>query len=124
MRSLFALVLCLALLTAGEARAAYLTIEQEVRKEERFRKQGVIFPVLNQSGRNIAQIFGWVYGYDEKRPYKFKLVANPHKPAIRITPGPHITGKTALYWFEVPAYHLKMKKFGVWVYDASVSFER
>lgn len=124
MRILCALVFCLALLTAGEARAAYLTIAQEVKKEERIRKNGVIFPVLNQSGRNIAQIFGWVYGYDDNRPYKFKLVTNPHKPAMRVTPGPHTPGKTALYWFEVPAYHLKMKNFGVVVYDASVSFER
>ncbi len=124
MRSFCALVLCLAIFTAGEARAAYLTIQQEVKKETRIRKRGVIFPVLNQSSRNIDQIFGWVYGYEEKRPYKFKLVANPHKPAIRISPGPHEPGKTALYWFEVPAYHLKMQKFGVVVYDASVSFER
>ena len=124
MRRFCALAICLALLMAGEARAAYLTIEQEVKKELRLRKKGVVFPMLNQSGRNIAQIFGWVYGYEDKRPYKFKLVANPNKPAIRITPGPHLPGKTALYWFEVPAYHLKMKKFGVVVYDASVSFER
>ncbi len=124
MRRLYALVLCLAVLTAGEAYATYLTIEQEVKKETRLRKRGVIFPVVNQSGRNIAQIFGWVYGYGENRPYQFKLVANPNKPAMRISPGPHEPGKTALYWFEVPAYHLKMQKFGVVVYDASVSFER
>ncbi len=124
MRRICALVLCLTLLMAGETRATILAIDQEVKKENRLRKKGVIFPVLNQSGRNIAQIFGWVYGYEEKRPYKFRLVANPNKPAVRITPGPHQPGKTALYWFEVPAYHLKMKKFGVVVYDASVSFER
>lgn len=124
MRILCALVLYLALLTAGEASAAYLNIDQEVKKETRIRKRGVIFPVTNQSGRNINQIFGWVYGYEEKRPYKFKLVANPNKPATRITPGSHEPGKTALYWFEVPAYHLKMQNFGVVVYDASVSFDR
>lgn len=124
MRFLRALMLCLALLGTGEARAAYLTIDQEVKKEMRFHKLGVIFPVTNHSDRNINQIFGWVYGYEEKRPYKFLLVANPHKPATRITPGLHEPGKTALYWFAVPAYHLKMKNFGVVVYDGSVSFDR
>ena len=124
MRRLFAPVLCLVLLVAGEAHAAYLTIGPEVYKEEREDKGGVVFPVLNNSPRNISQIFGWVYGYGEKRPYRFKLAANPHKPAMRITPGVHAPGKTALYWFEVPAYYLDMKKFGVVVYDASVSFER
>ncbi len=124
MRYFCALALCLALLMAGEAHAAILTIGQEVKKEYRFRKNGVIFPVVNHSNRNITQIFGWVYGYEEKRPYKFRLVANPNRAAIRITPGPHTPGKTALYWFEVPAYHLRMQKFGVVVYDASVSFER
>lgn len=124
MRILRALMLCLALSAIGEASAAYLTIEQEVKKETRLRKRGVIFPVTNHSGRNINQIFGWVYGYEEKRPYKYTLVANPNKPATRVTPGSHEPGKTALYWFEVPAYHLKMQKFGVVVYDASVSFDR
>jgi len=88
------------------------------------RRGGVVFPVTNQTNRNINQIFGWVYGYEEQPPYRFKLVSNPHAPARRVTAGPHPPGETALYWFPVPAYHLKMKNYGVVVYDASVSFDR
>ncbi|MBI5179003.1 MAG: hypothetical protein HZA04_07055 [Nitrospinae bacterium] len=121
MRGVIASILLSAVLMAGAAQAAYLGLGEEANREKR--KGGVVFPVMNKTNRNINQIFGWVYGYEEKQPYAFKLAANPHAPARRVTAGPHLPGQTALYWFPVPAYHLKMKKFGVVVYDASVSFD-
>lgn len=145
MRGLFALLSVFAFSFATVAHAAYLVLGEEVRQEvrkgeedkqdkqevgkaeevkRRVRKGGVVFPVINKTNRNINQIFGWVYGYEGKQPEKFILVSNPNAPAKRISPGPHLPGKTALYWFQVPAYHLKMKQFGVVVYDASVFFDR
>jgi len=122
MRGVIASILAAVLLAAGASHAAYLGLGREANKEKR--RGGVVFPVTNQTNRNINQIFGWVYGYEEQPPYRFKLVSNPHAPARRVTAGPHPPGETALYWFPVPAYHLKMKNYGVVVYDASVSFDR
>jgi hypothetical protein len=142
MRGLFALLSVFVFSSATVAHASYLGLGEEVRQEVRKgeevklevgqggeiklkeRKGGVVFPVINKTNRNINQIFGWVYGYEGKQPEKFILVSNPNAPAKRISPGPHLPGKTALYWFQVPAYHLKMKQFGVVVYDASVFFDR
>lgn len=122
MRGLSILLLLCLLVPSGAADASYLGLGDEVKPEKR--KGGVVFPITNKTNRNINQVFGWVYGYNDITPYKPVQASNPNTPAIKVSPGAHLPGKTALYWFQVPAYHLKMKKFGVVVYDASVFFDR
>ncbi len=95
---------------------------EEIQKNER--KNGVYFPVTNNSVKRIDQIFGRVYGYSNEKPYAFRLVNNPHEAATRVTPGPHQPGKTAIYLFNVPNYRLRHEKYGLVVFDVSISFNR
>lgn len=119
MRSV-AVFLAFLVLTAVPARAMYVSVGEEPVPQKR--AGGVVFPVVNRTNKAIDRIHGWVYGYQQTAPHNFHLVANPHSPAERVTPGPHLPGKTALYWFRVPAYYLTMPKYGVVIFDAAVSF--
>lgn len=109
-------------LAVQAAEAGFVTIHKEMREDKR--KGGVIFPIANNTNKTIDQIRGWVYGYNEKKPYGFSLVNNPHEAAIKINSGPHLPGTTSLYWFRVAPYRLERGKFGVTIYDAAISFKR
>ncbi len=95
---------------------------EEIKKDER--NNGVYFPLTNNSVKSIDQIFGRVYGYSKEKPYAFRLVNNPHEAATRVTPEQHQPGKTAIYRFNVPNYRLKHEKYGLVVFDVSISFNR
>lgn len=110
----------LLLFSAGESRAWYVTIHDEPEDDRRI--GGVVFPLTNNTGKNIDRVFGWVYRYQEEKTETPILVSNPHIPAVKVSPGFHKPGEKALYWFKVPQYLLTQDKFGVVIYDASVRF--
>ena len=114
--------LLLTILFSGEASAWYVTIHDEPEDSER--KNGIIFPLTNNTSRDIELVYGWVYRYEAENPKNLYLVSNPHMPAIKVTPGPHKPGEKALYWFKVPPYHIKPDKYGIVIYDASIRFSR
>jgi len=122
MRFLALPILLLALLFSSDASAWYVTIHGE--PEDATRENGIVFPLTNNTSRDIELVYGWVYRYAPEEPKNIFLVSNPHVPATRITPGPHKPGEKALYWFKVPQYHIKPDKYGVVIYDASIRFAR
>lgn len=120
MNRILSIALLSLFLSAGESAAWYVTIHDE--PEDDRRNGGVVFPLTNNTAKNIERVFGWVYRYKEENPKNPLLVSNPHIAATKITPGPHKPGEKALYWFKVPEYLLSVDKFGVVVYDASIRF--
>lgn len=122
MKKLAVLLIFLALYTAGTAKAWYVSIHDEVKSYRRL--GGVAFSLTNNTDRNIETVFALVYGYKNEEPYRFELVSYPRIPAAKITPGPHEPGEKALYLFKIPAYRLKMEKYGLFLYDVSIVFSK
>ena len=120
MKRILPLALLTLLFLSGESSAWYVTIHDEPEGDRR--NGGVVFPLTNNTARNIDGVFGWVYRYKEEKVEKPLLVSNPHIPAIKVSPGIHKPGEKALYWFKVPQYLLSQDKFGVVIYDATVRF--
>ena len=118
-RTLFIALVSLFLFT-GESAAWYVTIHDEPDGDRR--NGGIVIPLTNNTTRDIARVFGWVYRYKEEKTENPILVSNPHIAATKITPGSHKPGEKALYWFKVPMHLLSRDKFGVVIYDASVRF--
>lgn len=123
MKNFLAVLGLITLLFYQSAGAAYLKIEPEDMENKIKKTGGVVFPIKNLTNRSVNAIFGWVYGYKDEKPYRFKLASNPHIAAVKISPGPHLPGKTARYWFRLPGFNMKMQKYGLVVHDASVSFD-
>jgi len=122
MKKFYLITALLLLLCTISASAEYISIGKEV---EKYRVLGgVVFSITNNMQANLTSVRGWVYGYKDKKPYKFIEVSNPNIEAQKLTPGPHKPGKDALYLFRIPPHHSRMEKYGVVVYDAPLRFSK
>ncbi len=104
------------------AESAFLEIHKNWRVDRK--NHLVYFRVQNRTNVEISKFYGWVYGFNKEDYPDFELVNNPHRAPIKVTPGPHRPGASAVYRFTLIPDKNKKRFYGLLVYDRSVFYNQ